>query len=78
MQKLRFAREQLLSGLIRLFRNSRVSLFFLCNTLPLSVKLCISFLMLQDDASTVMELAIWPENARRQDGGRKGTGRLRT
>ena len=35
--------DQLLSGLILLLRNSRVALFSLFVTLPLSLKLCISF-----------------------------------
>lgn len=43
MQKLRSACEQLLSGLIRLFRNSCVALFFLCDTLPVSLKLFYTF-----------------------------------
>ena len=43
MQKLRSACEQLLSGLIRLLRNSCVALFFLCDTLPVSLKLFYTF-----------------------------------
>ena len=78
MQKPRSAREQLLSGLIRPFCNSRVALFFLCDTLPLSLKLCIPFLMLQDAVTIAVGLAIWPDNAHRQDGGQKGTGLPRT
>ena len=78
MQKLRSAREQLLSGLIHLFRNSCVALFFLCDKVLLSQKLCISFLMLQDAVTIAVGLAIWLDNAHRQDGGQKGTGLPRT
>ena len=78
MQKLRSTSERLLSRLIRLFRNSRVALFFLCDTLPLSLKFCTSFLMLRDAVTIAVGLTIWPDNAHCQDGGQIGTGLPRT